>query len=245
MCREAADQGLMQWILKRLKAKIPFEGNKLYCSEILSVLLQDTSENRQLFGSINGIDDVLQQLASYKRHDPSTDEEQEFMENLFNCVCSALMLRENRDRFLKGEGLQLMLLMLREKKLSRNSSLKVLDYAMAGADGRDNCNKFVDILGLRALFPLFMKTPKRSKKRLISVDEHEEHVASIISSMLRNCKGPQRQRLLAKFTENDHEKVDRLLELHLKYLDKVMVVDKEIDNMVSLYYLLIYLIYYN
>lgn len=57
-----------------------------------------------------------------------------------------------------------------------------------------------------------------------------EHVVSIIASMLRNCRGPQRQRLLSKFTENDHEKVDRLLELHFKYLEKVEEVDLEIDR---------------
>lgn len=49
----------------------------------------------------------------YKRHDPGTVEEIEFMENLFNSLCSALMLPANRDRFLKGEGIQLMNLMLR------------------------------------------------------------------------------------------------------------------------------------
>lgn len=48
--------------------------------------------------------------------------------------------------------------------------------------------------------------------------------------MLRNCRGQQRQRLLSKFTENDHEKVDRLLELHFKYLDKVEEVDLMIEN---------------
>lgn len=44
--------------------------------------------------------------------------------------------------------------------------------------------------------------------------------------MLRNCKGHQRQRLLSKFTENDYEKVDRLMELHFKYLEKVEEVEK-------------------
>uniref|UniRef100_A0A182Q491 Beta-catenin-like protein 1 N-terminal domain-containing protein n=1 Tax=Anopheles farauti TaxID=69004 RepID=A0A182Q491_9DIPT len=230
IAREVAEQGLMQWILKRLRAKIPFDANKLYCSEILSILVQDTNENRITLGNIDGIDVLLQQLAAYKRHDPSSAEEQEFMENLFNSLCSALMAKENREKFLKGEGLQLMNLMLREKKLSRNGSLKVLDHAMAGPDGRDNCNKFVDILGLRTIFPLFMKTPKRSKKRLLSTDEHEEHVVSIIASMLRNCKGSQRQRLLSKFTENEFEKVERLMELHRKYLDKVEAMDREIDQ---------------
>ncbi|EAA01129.1 AGAP001357-PA [Anopheles gambiae str. PEST] len=230
IAKEVAEQGLLQWILKRLRAKMPFDANKLYCSEMLSILVQDTNANRITLGNIDGIDVLLQQLAAYKRHDPSSAEEQEFMENLFNSLCSALMAKENREKFLKGEGLQLMNLMLREKKLSRNGSLKVLDHAMAGPDGRDNCNKFVDILGLRTIFPLFMKTPKRSKKRLLSTDEHEEHIVSIIASMLRNCKGSQRQRLLSKFTENDFEKVERLMELHRKYLDKVEAMDREIDQ---------------
>lgn len=53
--------------------------------------------------------------------------------------------------------------------------------------------------------------------------------------MLRNCQGSQRQRLLAKFTENDLEKVDRLLELHFKYMDKVDRVEKEIEVKHSLW----------
>lgn len=44
--------------------------------------------------------------------------------------------------------------------------------------------------------------------------------------MLKNCKGQQRQRLLSKFTENDYEKVDRLMELHFKYLEKVEEAEK-------------------
>ncbi|XP_026468111.1 beta-catenin-like protein 1 isoform X2 [Ctenocephalides felis] len=229
ICDDVSKQGLLAWLLKRLKLKAPFDANKLYCSEILSILIQDSPENRQLLGDLDGIDTLLQQLAVYKKHDPASAEEQELMENLFNCLCSSLMQTSNRDKFLKGEGLQLMNLMLREKKLSRSGSLKVLDHAMSGIDGKDNCSKFVDILGLRSIFPLFMKTPKQ-KKRLLTANEHEEHVVSIISSMLRNCRGSQRQRLLSKFTENDHEKVDRLLELHFKYLDKVEEIDATIEQ---------------
>lgn len=120
------------------------------------------------------------------------------MENLFNVLCSSLMETSNRDKFLRGEGLQLMNLMLREKKLSRYGSLKVifyqmifemmfgrfdfndllflfqvLDHAMTGIDGKDNCNKFVDILGLRTIFPLFMKTPSKNRKKVLTVEQHE------------------------------------------------------------------------
>lgn len=228
---EIGKQGLLLWLLKRLKAKIPFDVNKLYASEILSILLQQSSENKNLFGDLDGVDVVLQQLAFYKRHDPASAEEHELMENLFDILCASLVEKQNREKFLKGEGLQLMNLMLREKKFSRNGSLKVLDHSMSGQYGVENCNKFIDILGLRTIFPLFMKTPKKNRKRTLTIEEHEEHVVSIISSMLRHCRGTQRQRLMTKFTENDHEKVDRLLELHFKYLDKVELIDQEVENM--------------
>ncbi|KAL6081041.1 hypothetical protein STEG23_004679, partial [Scotinomys teguina] len=213
MCTEAAQQGLLQWLLKRLKAKMPFDANKLYCSEVLAILLQDNDENRELLGELDGIDVLLQQLSVFKRHNPSTAEEQEMMENLFDALCSCLMLSSNRERFLKGEGLQLMNLMLsspccgdpnhatvrnhnvsdmqsnpfgghdsqvenpcsnlREKKISRSSALKVLDHAMIGPEGTDNCHKFVDILGLRTIFPLFMKSPRKIKKVGTTEKEHE------------------------------------------------------------------------
>ena len=191
-------------------------------------------------------------LQYYKRHDPQTADEQEMMENLFDVLCSSLVVTVNRDRFLRGEGLQLMNLMLREKKISRNGSLKVLDHALQGPEGKDNCTKFVDILGLRTIFPLFMKTPLKNRKGIISAEEHEgnensytkekylpnkfitkkllfffaEHVMSIICNLLKNCKGQQRQRVLSKFTENDYEKVDRLMELHFKYLEKIEELEK-------------------
>ncbi|XP_037558676.1 LOW QUALITY PROTEIN: beta-catenin-like protein 1 [Dermacentor silvarum] len=227
---QAAQQGLLAWILKRLKAKMPFDSNKLYCSEILSILLQNHEENKKLLGEIDGIDTLLQQLSYFKRHDPSSSDETEMMENLFGALCSSLMCAPNRERFLKGEGLQLMNLMLREKKMSRSGALKVLDFATCNMEGTDNCNKFVDILGLRTIFPLFMQTPRKYKKKGASPEEHEEHVCSVISSMLKNCKTTQRQRLLNKFTENDHEKVDRLMELHFKYLEKVHAIDNIIER---------------
>ncbi|KAL7019529.1 hypothetical protein ACKWTF_011143 [Chironomus riparius] len=230
MSEEIAEQGLLAWMLKRLKVK-QYDANKLYCSEILSILLQSTNENRILLGKIEGIDVLLQQLAVYKKHDPvEGEEETEYMENIFNSLCSSLLAKENRANFLKGEGCQLMNLMLREKKLSRNGALKVLDYACSGLDGKENCQKLVDILGLRTIFPLFMKTPKKNKSRLLSSEEYEEHLCSIISSLFRNTKGSQKQRVLSKFVENDFEKVDRLMELHLKYLEKVENIDRAIEN---------------
>ena len=95
--------------------------------------------------------------------------------------------------------------------------------------------KFVDILGLRTLFPLFMKTPARNKRSGVSSEEHEERTVSILASLLKNVTSTnnaakQRERILVKFTENDHEKVDRLMELHDKYLSKVEASDQELED---------------
>lgn len=49
---------------------------------------------------------------------------------------------------------------------------------MIGPEGTDNCHKFVDILGLRTIFPLFMKSPKKIKKVGTTEKEHEGRCAS-------------------------------------------------------------------
>lgn len=227
--------GFLTWLLKRLKAKLPFDSNTMYCSEILSVLLQNSDLCKKSIGQdFEGVDTLLQLLASYKRHNPQNSDEIEHMENLFNCLCACLMEKSNLSKFLDGEGLQLMNLMLREKKMSRQSALKVLNYAMTGKASKPNCDKFADILGLRTLFPLFMKTPSKHKRKGHTAEEHEEHVTGIVCSLLRYCSPAQRQRVLSKFTEGDCEKVERVMELHFKYLDKVTRFDAEIEKRLKL-----------
>lgn len=63
MVSDVGKQGLMQWLLRRLRVKLPFDQNKLYASEILSILLQSSKENQDMFGELDGIDVILQQLA--------------------------------------------------------------------------------------------------------------------------------------------------------------------------------------
>ena len=104
----------------------------------------------------------------------------------------------------------------------------MLNHAMCGQEGVENCNKFVEVYGLRSLFPAFMKPPKKSKKADTSEFEHEEHVCSIIGSLFSNTQPAYQERLVSKFVENDCEKVDRLMELHFKYLRRVRNVEEQI-----------------
>lgn len=50
-----------------------------------------------------------------------------------------------------------------------------------------------------------------------------EHILSIIGSLFFYLEANDIQRVLNKFAENDYEKVDRLVELYVKYSRKMQV----------------------
>ena len=80
------------------------------------------------------------------------------------------------------------------------------------------------------MFTVPSKAPIRQLGKIhnfISQD-HEEHIVSIIGSLMRNLSGKMKDRLVQKFVELDHAKTDRLLELHFKYMDKMDEADEDI-----------------
>jgi len=166
----------------------------------------------------DGIEIILKVLSQFRRRDPLDTEEAEFMENLFDALCSALSEQKAKQLFLDAEGPDLMILMIKSKLESKSRSIKVLDYAMSGTAGSSICEAFVEALGLKTLFMTFMgKSSKRQKKSNIETPASEDlsHILGIISSLLSNLpsESPSRIRLLAKFVEEDYEKVDKLIEL--------------------------------
>lgn len=82
------------------------------------------------------------------------------MENLFDCLCFMLLTPANRRRFVDLEGTELMILMLRQRRLSQRGALKCLSYATSAPSGEAVCVRIVDALGLRVLFPIFMQVPR-------------------------------------------------------------------------------------
>lgn len=234
----------MVWLLRRLGAKIPFDGNKLYASEILSILLQNSESNRKILGDLKGVDTLLQQLSFYKRRDPGSGDEHEFLENILDCLCSCLLCcPSNRELFYVGEGIELLNLILKEKRETISSikpgALKILNHVLGTDKGVDEilskcCDKLVQFGGLRAIFSIFMK-PKsiistRLKKREIpgAINDYEEHTISIFLSLLRFCNPENKMRVVSKFAEGDLEKTERLVEMHIKYSEMLSVVDEEI-----------------
>ncbi|XP_057971288.1 uncharacterized protein LOC131160021 isoform X2 [Malania oleifera] len=182
---------LLKWLLPKIKVR-EFDGNKQYASEILAILLQNSTANQKRLGQMNGVDVVLQAVALYKSKDPKTADEEELVENLFDCLCCLLMPLENKERFVKAEGVELMIIIMKQKKLAYGSAIRALDFAMTNYPPA--CERFVDVLGLKTAFSAFM------------------------GGILR---GSRRERLLSKFVENECEKIDRLMEFYMRYSDRI------------------------
>ncbi|WWC57769.1 uncharacterized protein I303_100304 [Kwoniella dejecticola CBS 10117] len=227
-----SDTNLLPWLLKRIQQK-EYDSNKQYASEILAILLQDNRDIILKVGEMNGMDILLQGLSQYRKKDPGDSEEVEYMENLFDIVCSLLSQPEMKKAFVDNEGVELMVLMMKEKLLAKTRSIKVLNYALQTEDGSEGCEKFVQALGLKTFFSAFMGKGEGKKKKLNATSsfEDEEHLLGILVSLFTNLASdtPERIRLIAKFVENGYEKVDRLLEMREVAENKLKSVEKEIN----------------
>ncbi|GAY33337.1 hypothetical protein CUMW_006790 [Citrus unshiu] len=198
---------LLRWLLGKIKVR-EFDSNKQYASEILAILLQNSTANQKRLGQMNGVDVLLQAVAMYKSKDPKTSDEEEMLENLFDSLCCVLMPLENKERFVKAEGVELMIIIMKQKKSAYASAIRALDFAMTKYPPA--CERFVDI-----------PVNKKNKKERYQ-EELEERLVSLIASLFGGIlRGSRRERLLSKFVENECEKIDRLMELYMRYSDRV------------------------
>ncbi|KAF8165305.1 Catenin-beta-like protein [Crassisporium funariophilum] len=211
-----SNTSILAWLLKRIQSKT-HDDNRGYAAELLSIFLQSQHENRVLAGKNDGVEILLKVLSQYRRRDPVNTEETEFMENLFDALCSAVSEPTGKELFLAAEGPDLMMLMIKGKLESRARAIKVLDYAMSGAAGSPICEAFIEAQGLKTLFTAFMgKATKRQKTNSgTPASEEISHILGVISSLLSHLPSDSssRIRLLAKFVEDEYKKVDKLLEI--------------------------------
>lgn len=235
---------IFAWLLAQLGGKQPFSQNKLYASEILSILLQSSVAARQRFiqkkeakhksskknEDQDALDQLLQAIAPYRKKNPATEEEEELVENLLNSLCSVLLVREAQDRFRHLEGLELMLRCLKDNKLVVfRGALRVLDHAVMGNER--NSERLIEIGGLKSLFSVLMgkksgsAASKKKKNKQAERSQVEENVTSLVASfcgLLRpDAKHDVYDRFHAKFVEKDMEKMDRLVDLFVKYHTRV------------------------
>ncbi|OIT02195.1 PREDICTED: beta-catenin-like protein 1 [Nicotiana attenuata] len=221
---------LMKWLLTRIKVR-EFDGNKQYASEILAILLQSSTGNQKRLGQLNGVDALLQAVAMYKSKDPKSPDEEEMVENLFDALCCLLMPLENKERFVKSEGVELMIIIMNQKKMCYGSAIRALDFAMTNYPPA--CERFVDVMGLKTAFPAFMgKIPLSKKNKKRYKEELEERLVSLVASLFGGIlRGSRRDRLLSKFVENECEKIDRLMELYMRYSNRVKLEAERFDQL--------------
>ena len=214
---------LLSWLLSRIQTQEnPVSQNKQYSAEVLAIFLQSSPLNRTLLMAQNSIDIFLTLLSPFRKRDPEKGtEEEEFVENIFDCLTCCVDDTEGKTKFLESEGIELCLIMLREGKMSKPRALRLLDHALSGPDGGACCERLVEAAGLKATFCLFMKK---------QANESNEHLLGIFSSMLRSLPANEapRIRLLAKFVEKDYQAPTRLVQIRREYVSKVSGFDQEI-----------------
>lgn len=240
--------GIVEWLTARVARKrvkgVELDSNTQYASEILSVILQSSgSDMRKRFVTeLQGVDATLQSLAPYRRTPPTTPEEAEFLENMFDVLCAVLMEESAKRAFLENEGIELMVLFLKGRTVARTAALKCLDFATTRcASAAAVC---IDKGILALLFPIFMGKlkvvgeDKKKVRRHMAANKEEEEVrcVSIVSNLFvgigsspvvqqsdgATAEGPNyRERLVAKFVEKGGEKCRRLVEVMVVFAGRV------------------------
>lgn len=241
-----SNYGLGEWMLEHLKRHKRFDAVKLAIAEMLSVCIKGSGDCTSVFGDLGGIDTVLQQIAYYRRNEPKTGEEHEYLEQLMSLLCEALLdCDPNQEKFLEEEGVDLIESVLREKKASvKRSNIKFGMLKLFNTFVSCNndevvsaaCERFIEILGLKVIFPIFNNPKlvlnekiKRSEYRQF-IDEVEEHTSGILLALMKYCKNTEyTQRILVKLAESNFEKLNRLIELHDKYFKLVVACRDEFD----------------
>ena len=227
---------LMEWLINYVTAEGEVELNetKICSCELLSVIIERSKDAQEKIGQSKSLLEILKEV--HRRCTGEYESNEEYIANLFNIICSCLLVNECKETFRKYEGIQLMLKVMKCGLKIRRYSLKVIDFALSGTPSC--CKEFITALGLPYLFSIFMKKGyERNGKLRVSENElinDEEYTLSSIWELLKYCKGVDHDRIIYKFKENDCEKVYRLSELYEKYkesydkyLETIMDVEDE------------------
>lgn len=111
--------GLIQWILTQLISGQSthgllerFDDNKLYSSEILAILMQNTA-NQRYFASLNCMEKVVSFLRTLQELGQVPMDFKETLLNIFNCVALSQMDVHCQEEFAQCEGIDVMLRLLK------------------------------------------------------------------------------------------------------------------------------------
>jgi beta-catenin-like protein 1 len=201
-------EDLLPWLLETVGDSSP--QLKQMVSEILAVLAQHSEHARRRMVHLGAINLLLQLIAPLRNTQVvKSGDEQEYASNAFGTLISIIDLPRGKSDFLQYEGVELCLLMLR-RSMTKLPAMRLLDHAAAGRDSAAICIRIVRRGGLRPIFTTLMKS---TDGRIL------QHLLTLVASLLHSLPtgSAERTRLLAKFMENEYEKVHRLSNLKAHY----------------------------
>merc|ERR1712129_367491 len=146
-------------------------------------------------------------------------------------LCAALASIANQEKFYQSpSAFALLIALIKAKNYMRFGCLRALSFVVLNHPA--NCRKFIESNGIKTLFAEFMNEKKIKKKYKKHNDKEkmEEYVASILVQLFCHLSDLHLARLVNKFKERDMQKIDRLIELHAKYIDKMEEVDEKKTN---------------
>lgn len=192
----------------------------LFCSEVLAMLVQFSDENKKRFAKMEGVPILVNVIVNIKENTNRKiliGNQEEFANNIVDCICSALLYEENKKMFAIADGVNIMIDFMRENNTFRHLGIKVINFAIQNS--KENAIQFVESNGLCVLFPYFMsKGMKKIKKEIAT--KGEESSIEIIVNLLRYVNGVNYDRVIFKFKENKNEKIKQLIEVYyIRYKD--------------------------
>jgi beta-catenin-like protein 1 len=239
LVRETA---LVPWLFQQIQAR-----QSGRAAEILSLILQQAEVHSLLpdltsippFSSplldeppspaIDGMEILLQAIAIYRKTQPPSEEECDFLENVCLALASALTFSSevNIEKFIARQGIELVLRCLKEKVHAGGVALKLLDLR-----SRRACEHLVEAGGLKYLFPIFIGrsipkpmpsiTGKKERKQWLHMLETQaiQIMYALTRYLTPESPNDAKDRVLLKFGEEECLKCNRLVELLLKYDQK-------------------------
>ncbi|KAJ5073945.1 beta-catenin-like protein [Anaeramoeba ignava] len=203
-----------------------FNANMEYASEILAILVQSNEKNQEILGKAENLDKLMHIINSFKAI-KTTGDLDEFVQNIFDSLCSCLMNTKIQDQFRNLEGIELLLIMIKKNK-QQFPSLKALDFAIM--NNPESCKYFIEkALGLKIIFSLLMrqklkskKNAKKSKEKKENERKFDEFIFSILLSLMNQSAELNYARVVNKFIEKNHEKTEKMLDIFQKWNKKLI-----------------------
>lgn len=213
------------WLSTKFYQQSGSEGNRFYAAEIVAILLRACSNFQSAFlSSSEGVDMTLASIAQFKANgNPSSADEVEYFENLFDILCDTILDPRGLPLFLASEGIEFLLMLLKETKLMvRIRAIRVLSFALSDRGTvAQVAEQIVSKGGLKVLSPILMRKGVPALKKLFpklySDVQDVEYICLIFVAILRFSADNVLQRVEAKFEEADGEKIGSLIALHKEY----------------------------